>query len=218
MAFGRFGGYPRRYGGGDSTKQIELEAFLDAFAPAWDAAEDTENYAECEAYAVAVAMIWDINRRLTNQAIPAQMLEALPIWEETLKLRPADTDSAAARRGKVAAKLRGIAGNSTGDIVAALTALLGTTFVQLVIVPTANELTYWPGIYPGPPGYEWSSNRALVGVEVQQGVLSDAEFQDKQDAVVELLDLMLPSWMTFCTGVESGGFICDVGICGETFL
>jgi len=212
------GPYPRRYGGADKTREIELAALLDAFAPGWDAAEDTENYAECLVYAEAIAMIWAINTRLKNQAIATRMLENLPVWEEATKLRPSATDSGRDRRAKVAAKLRGIANNSTGDVVAALQTLLGDTLVQLVLVPVADQITYWPGIYPGPPGYEWSSTRALVGVEMTQGVLTDGEFLEKRNAVVELLDPMLPSWMTFTTGVEAGGWIVALGVVGETYL
>ena len=42
----------------------------------------------------------------------------------------------------------------------------GAIFVALRVVQPANEITYWPGAYPGPPGFEWSSNRCKIGMEL----------------------------------------------------
>jgi hypothetical protein len=210
--------YPRRYGGGPSTLELEHQALLDALAPGWDVSEGTAIYAECWAHALAITAIWQLNGRLRGHLVPARMLETLPVWEEACGLRPAPSDSPPVRRRAVAAQLRGFVGNTLRDISDVCAAAAGTAYEGLVIVDAAQATVYWPGINPGPPGFEWSSNRATVGVKIAKSGAADSDFLALVQRINRQLAVLCPAWMTFQVGVEEGGAICDVAICDQTFL
>jgi hypothetical protein len=209
--------FPRRFGGGKRAFEIEHEALLDTLAPGWDISPESALYAECYAQALAVSMIWIANKRLSNQMIPEKMLEMLTTWEESCRLRPTAKDSMQARRRAVAAKLRGLVGNALSDIYDASAALLGRAFDGLATVGEDVATTYWPGINPGPPGYEWSSNRARIAVRMKKDQLTDPEFFELRAKVVAMLDALAPDWMTFEVGVGSE-FIVNQGIVGQTII
>lgn len=209
--------YPKRFGGGKRYHEVELEALLDLLAPGWDVEENSALYAEVYAEALAVAMIWTLNRRHANQGIPERMLEALTTWEAACRLRPSPKDTMQARRRAVAGRLRGLAGNTLNDIYDALAKLLGRAFDGLATVPEALATTYWPGINPGPPGYEWSSNRVRVAVKIIKSRLTEAEYVSLRSKAFDLLDGLAPDWMTFTIGVGSE-FIINQGIIGQTLL
>lgn len=217
MSFGAYGGFPFRFGGAKSAKKAELQAIVDALSPAFGTSTETASYAEAVAEASALAMIWSCNKRLTNQAQPMRMLEVLPVWEEALGLRPAAGDTAVARRRQVAGKLKALGDNSAVGVRAALDAVLGQNLDDVLYVATADEITYWPGVNPGPPGFEWSSNRARVAVRMNESALGDLEFEAKRNAAAVILDALLPAYVRFAIGVGSG-FVCDQGIIGKTFF
>lgn len=209
--------YPRLYGGEQRFAEQELEALVAALAPGYTDDPTTESYAELYAYAVAVGMIWELNQRLRGQLIPAKMLESLPSWEQILQVPPSNTDTIQVRRARVAAKLRGLGANALGDIFDACSALAGNNFDSLVVTPPAGVYAYWPGINPGPPGFEWSSNRAHIGVKMVRLSMSDSDFLSLRGKVVEMLQELCPAWMTFTVGI-GGGFIVNQGLVGLTFL
>lgn len=209
---------PFRLGAGDDTQRQEHRAILDALAEGdFDTSEGSPLWCETYGEATAVAIAWACNRRLANQRIPTRMLEALTTWEEACGLRPTISDSDYDRRARLAAKLRGLCGNALVDIVAAVTAILGNNYHSVVLASPATEITYWPGVNPGPPGYEWSSNRARLGVRMTEDGLSAASFNTKRLAVMFALDAMLPAWMNFCIGTGSG-FTTGLGFVGKTLL
>lgn len=229
--FGATNPWPRRFGGGTRAVESVHVAMLDALAPGWDVTPGSDVYAEAHAHAAAVSIIWACNERLRSQAIPMRMLEALPEWEGATGLRPGRDDSMIARRRKLAAKLRGIAGNTIADILAVCQAIFGSNFVDIHTATSSSTVVYWLGgplayapdgtpllSAPGPPGFEWCSNRLAIGVEVSQGSDSTATFGDKMSALSDALDALLPAPMTFQIGTGHGGFICDVGILDLTLL
>lgn len=218
MAFGGYGGYPKTFDGGKSDFEIEHAALLDALADGYDKSYGTANWAELYALALGTAMVWAINKRLVNQSVPERMLESLPDWESVCKLRPIPGDSVQVRRARVAAKLLGVASNTLSGMYDACAAQLGALFVELRTVVPADEIAYWPGIYPGPPGYEWSSNRCVIAVVVTQGAEDDNAFHLAIERTFQMLDAMAPAWMTFQVGTGSSGFICGQGIVGLTLL
>jgi hypothetical protein len=209
--------YPRRYGGGPRYYQIELEALLDTLAPGWDRDEDSISYVELLAHARAIAIVWELNGRLKNALIPERMLETLTTWEETCRLRPSPSDSVQARRRAVAGKLRGLARNTVGDIYDACAAFLGPHFDALVTVGVSSEITYWPGINPGPPGFSWTSNRATIGVKMKLLSLSPTQFAALRGRLVDMLAGLIPAWLTVHVGVGSE-FIVNQGVVGQTFI
>lgn len=208
--------YPRRFGGGSRAYEAEHVALLDALAPGWDT-DGAEHVAETLGHALAVSFVWALNGRLRNQAIPSRMLESLTTWEQACGLRPLTTDTVAARRRAVAAKLRGLVGNTLGDLWSACEALAGPNFVSITPVPGAGVLTYWPGVNPGPPGFEWASNRCVVLVTMTQATVDDVEFAALKHRLSLLLDQMAPAWLRWNIGV-AGGFTVNVGVVGQTLL
>ena len=216
--FGRYCQFPLRFGGGRSIFELEHAALLDALAIAYDPDESTASWIELYASASILAMIWSINKRIANQAIPATMIDALPGWEEVCRLRPADGDPVHARRARVAAKLRGVADNTLTGLEDSCRTLAGSAFIELRTVAQGAEIVYWPGVNPGPPGYEWSSNRCVIAVVLAQGSQDDATFRDLIERTFQTLDAMAPAWMTFQVGTGTGGFIAGVGIVGLTLL
>lgn len=191
---------------------------LDALAPAFDGDPDSNVYAETYAHAVAVAFIWALNGRLKNIFVPGKMLETLPIFEGAMRLRPAVRDSLRVRRQRVAAKLRGIIGNTLADLNGVCEEVAGQNFVAIVPIPDASLIAYWPGVNPGPPGFEWSSNRATLCVQLQRLTLSDAEYSAMARRLFRTLADTVPCWMRVVIGEGSAGFVCSVGIVGETLL
>jgi len=209
--------WPRRFGGGRREHYEEHIALLDALATGWDISEDQSAYAESYAHAVGLSFVWIVNKRLANQIIPERMTDMLAEWEQACRLRPLPNESVLERRRRVAAKFRGIAGNRLADIIDTCQTLLGASFVGIVNVDPLTHLNYWPGVNPGPPGFEWSSTRCILGVRVQKDLLSESEFLVRRQKLAEALDAMLPAWMSFRIGVGSS-FVVNEGIVGSTFL
>lgn len=234
--FGAYGGWPRTFGGAPSMVEAEHVAMLDALAPGWDVQPGTDVYDEAYAHAIALSIGWACNARLRNQALPLRMLEALGPWLTSTGLRVRSSDSMQARRRKLAAKMRGYAGNTLADIIDVSRAIFGANFVDVHTVAPSSEIVYWPGgaatyaadgtlvfAAPGPPGMEWSSNRVAIGVEVNMGTMSKDDYAERAAALHETLDELTPAWVTFDIGTSSGvsgskGFICGVGIVGQTLL
>jgi uncharacterized protein YmfQ (DUF2313 family) len=211
--------FPRKFGGGQTVLESEHQNMLDRFAPGWDASYDTINWIECYTHALAISMIWAVNNRLKGQAIPSKMLEALPDWEDVLRLRPLLTDTVQARRRAVAAKLRGLAGNAMNDILAVIEDLAGSAFVELRTPTLDQTWVYWPGMNPGPPGFEWSSNRALMTIVLSRNGISNADYFNVTEQLTLSLNALIPSWMSFTIGEDSGsGFIPGVGVPWITIL
>jgi hypothetical protein len=222
--FGRTNPFPRRFGGGVRPRTFERKALSRAFArDGFDLSEGSTKAAEAYAFGNAIGVIWAVNARLQGNDIPARLLETLPTYEEILRTRPASEDTDNARREAVAAKLRGISGQATAeDIEGVCRALLGDAFEGMRTVDPANEFSYWPGMNPGPPGFEWTSNRAVIGIAVRQDARSDAAWARAMSQLRDILHTLLPGWEVFNIGTDDGGFTVgegpDAGIVGVTFL
>jgi hypothetical protein len=217
LGLGPYNPFPLTFGGDESVEEIEHESLLGELAPAYDTEEGTASHSELIAYAQLLAGMWAMNERLRNQALPRRMLDVLTDWETILRLTPESDATDVSRRAGVAAKLLAFASNAIVDIRAAIVALMGSNFDDLVFVDPADEVTYWPAVNPGPPGFEWMSNRAVLGVRINRSGLSDNAFYAKRAALAELLDGMLPAWMTYEIGIGSS-FVVNVGTVGSTFL
>jgi hypothetical protein len=226
--FGALASFPWTFGDTtDEPQEVEYHALLDGMRDVLDPTTDTAHEIETWAQSLAVAVIWEVSERLANQAFPAKMLEALAMWETVLKLTPSADDTEADRRGRVAAKLRGLGNNALPDIEATASAVLGAAFVEVIVGEPDDQITYWPGggdvgsngggSAPGPPGFEWCSTRALVGVRMSKAGLTDAQFIAKRAALIQALDALIPSWMSYVVGVGSE-WVVGVGIVGQTII
>jgi hypothetical protein len=218
-AFGRYGPFPRRFGGGPNVLEIEHLAMLDALAPAWDVSDTTEIHAETYAHALALTAVWALNKRLEGNRIPLRMLETLSTWERACGLRPLNTDTPIDRRRAVAAKLRGFAGNALSQIDDVCRDLAGDSYLGIVTADTSQVVTYYNGINPGPPGFEWTSNRAQIGVRLDAASFTrEAELLEVVQKLRNTLNAICPAWMGFEIGTDDGGFIVNVGTIGQTIL
>jgi hypothetical protein len=224
LGFGR-NAYPRRYGGGVSIVEVEHLAILDALAPGWDTSSDLEVYADAYSLAVAVSIIWAVNARLKNQALPMRMLENLTTWEEATRSFPGARDGDVTRRRRVAAKLRGFAGNAIGDISELCDTIMGANFIAIHTVDPADEVCFWPGgpeipdvtSAPGPPGFEWSSNRLRLWIELSRDGISEGTYLTRSSDLYNALSAILPAWMAFTFFLDTSGFLVDfsqVGVNG----
>ena len=204
-------------GGGESFVEDEQQIILSSMEPALDPSSNTGNYAEAYGEAMAIATIWAVNKRLANQAVPERMMENLTVWEESCGMRPTTEDSDVDRRKRLSAKFRATANNAMGDISSAASKLLGINFVAVHKTDPVDWVTYWPGMNPGPPGLEWSSNRAKISIQMNENDLDEKGLKKKQGALVNQVDGMTPSWMTFQVGVGTA-FLAGVSIVGKTIV
>jgi hypothetical protein len=218
--FGSQNPFPRRFGGGLRPRTYEKRALARTFQrDGYDVSEGTARAAEAYAYSNAIGSIWAVNARLSHAEVPLKMIETLPTWEEILRTRPSADDSDNARRAAVAAKLRGISGQATfDDIEDVCRALLGTAFEGLAKVEPSDIVSFWPGVNPGPPGFEWTSNRMALGIKVRQGSRARAEWDRLIQQLQDLLQTLLPSWEVFHVGTSDGGFFPGAGLPGVTLL
>jgi len=201
-------------GAPDLTYEQERDAILaEHEGVIGDVSDGTELEIEVRGEAIAVAMIRAISARQANQNFPRRMLDGIPKWEEALGLRPTSEDSTRARALAIESRLRGFAGNALPDIEAMAQSTCGVNFSELRTVATADEVTYWAGVNPGPPGFEYTSNRAHVAVVMTKDGLTEAQFVAKRNQVVDMLDDLRPDWLTYSVGTD--GMIADVGIVGQ---
>lgn len=217
IGLGRSNPFPFRIGGGESkVEQIHL-ALLDAFVPGWhgDIANDGPKAADAWAMACAITMIWVAGARLSNQILPEKMLDVLEEWERSTGLRPAPGDSLVDRRKRLAARMRGYAGNTLTDITAVCQTLLGTHLVSITLTPTSKELNYQPGVLPGPSGWEFSSNRCCLRIRVQKGTATQVYFEGLMQQLDLALSPLLPAWMTW-RWFASDTCIADISLLDET--
>lgn len=217
IGFGGYNRFPFTFGGGDSVHEIEHEAILGALDGALDPSEGTEHW--CEAYAEAGLLdaIWAINNRLSNQMIPTRMMENLEVWEESTGLRPTPGTPPVIRRNKLAAKFRVMSGNSPADIEGMAGNISGTNFVEYRKVDPDNVISYWPGVNPGPPGMEWSSNYAKFAIVINQSGITESVFKDIVNELMLQLDRSVSSYTVFYVGI-SDPFIFNIGKLGRTLL
>jgi hypothetical protein len=214
--------FARPFGGGQSIWQQEISALLDAYAPGWDNSDTSQSTAEVHALALGAAIMWAVNRRLENQRIPARMLETLPRWERACQLVPQPTDTVQMRRAAIAARFLGYLGNTPVQIFNICSTLCasvpGAVWSGLVAATAGSQVTYVPGINPGPPGFEWTSLRATVGVALVRSGVPGAAYWDLVRRLQVELTIVCPVWMTFTIGCldnpggPNGGSGCIPGV------
>ncbi len=217
MSFGRYGGFPFRFGAAKTAHRAAHMALLDAFSPAFSTDENTANWAECYAMARAVSIVWACAERGGNQGNPNTMIDALPTWEQACNTRPLASDSDVSRRGVLAGKFRGVSSNTFADVLGSCESIFGNNFEELIHVDPADSIRYWPGMYPGPPGFEWSTTQMIVGVRVNTNGLSTGEFVDKRNKLAQALDSLLPAWATFQIGIGLS-HVVNSGVVAQTFI
>ena len=122
-----------------------------------------------------------------------------------------------------------------GDLLHALSALpqllvcrvdgaaMGGGFVALHHVPEDEAVSYWPGINPGPAGFEWMSTNALVFAEVTSAGMSGDEFQRRTSNMASIVNDMLSvecafDWFRHDEDAGEEGFFLDFSLLDEVGL
>jgi hypothetical protein len=218
IGFGRNNPFPLRLGSGISVVGTEHHALLQMWRKGYDIDDDHEHSAEAYAMASGLASAWACNRRLANQGNPNKMIEQLLEWEEICSLHPSESDSDNTRRRVTAAKLGGFRRNDYEAIADSAAKLLGDRYVAYHVVDPSEEITFWPGMDPGPPGFEWTSNRAHIQIEVSRGTIDDTEFYRLMDKLDLHMQAIMPSWMTYHWHTGGDGFQVDISAVGEAPL
>lgn len=218
--YGGYNPYPRSYGGDVQPIETVHQALLDDVGR-YQAVEDgTLGHIETYAEAAMVDAAWSGALASHNAFIALRMSYSLPTYEEAFGLRPKPTDAPVARRRALDAKMRSMGDNAEADIRDMCERLMGANFVGLTWVDSAEDVTYWPGIYPGPPGFDWATNREIVLVEVNKDGLSQDAFEAKESKLLEMLDDLVPAHMQFNVYVHNSngtddGFILDLSLLDE---
>jgi hypothetical protein len=222
-SFGGYGHFPFTFGGGDEPTKTYHKALLEEYEGVFNT--ELDSLPEIEAYAEAamLAHVPNAAGRLANQRIPPKMTTALPKWEEACHTQPTANQSLEERQAEVAAKLRGLGPNAEPDIADACAALLGEHFVGVHYVDASEEITYYPGANPGPPGQEWASNVRHAFVQVRPLAKPLHEFRVLLGRLERMLGDMLPSdmkgdWYVHNTIGGVDGFYLDVSLLDVTGL
>lgn len=217
---GAFNFSPETYGGEANVHDTELllEALLEADGSALAKGVDSYVWAERFAEARVLHYLWSTARRLRYQSDPERMTDFLGRWERILKITPQPGATDTERRARVAAKLAIFGQSATTDVVVStLSAVLGSAFVSVVRTNSADATGFVPGgaVIPGGATLGdggWYSTIAYLAIETAKGDLSDAEFYARVGLVAEILDDLLPVWVTFdwfLDGPSGAGFILD---------
>lgn len=209
------------FGGGTGSPTIyeqEMTALLDAYSPGWDSDDSTQNAAEVRALALGTAMIWAVNKRLEGILMPPRMLETLGTWEDACKLRPLPGTTIMERRAALSARFLGFAGNTVSQIFDVAQALCGQLFLGVATVPESLTTNYEPGINPGPPGFEWCSNRCAIAIQLKKTGIAGADFFDLQRRLRNELNQLVPAWMVAINGTDESAFVAGVGVPGITLI
>lgn len=218
--FGSYNSWPFTFGGGESNEEICHQFLLDEYRKhGWDV--EPGSLGEIEAYAEAslASQVMEAAERGGGQCVPATMCESLPDWEEATGTLAAG--SPAERRAVIKAKFLGYGGNAEPDIYNVCAALLGRQLVSVSYVSDAGDVTYWPGINPGPPGLEWATTRNIVLVRVTKVGVSEGVFRRLVSTMRALLDDFLPSRMdhsVYTHDTDSNGddgFVVGKSLVGE---
>jgi hypothetical protein len=215
--FGGYNSFPFKFGGGTATHEYEHMNMLTALRAVLDTSEGTEHWCESYAEALAIAMIWAISGRVRNQMIPMKMMENLPVWENVRGLVPKPDDTLVSRRRKLSAKTSASVGNSPPYIESVCSTIAGSSFDNIEYSDESNHITYWAGVNPGPPGYEWASTRPRIGVVLNTGSLSDDAFYDMRQEIATQLNDIVQAPGEFTIGTQ-GPLTAGLGIVGRTFL
>lgn len=203
-------------GGGPDDIEVEQDALLEALADGLDPTAP-EQIAQTHGEALALAIVWAVDRRRRGQLDPHRMLEPLPDWERASGLRPGPDDTENARRAALAAQFLGIAGNTLSALSDICTTLAGPSFLGFYL-PGPDAPSYTPGLCPGPPGFDTASMRAVIGVRLQPVGQSDATFLALVRTLTRRLAATCPDWMVCTIGTDEGGMTADVATCDQTLL
>lgn len=172
---------------------------------------DDTTLVHCERLAVArgEAAQSRATEKLVANSLPVSADEKLAYWVKVLQVVTGPDDTRHDVRLRCAAKYRAAQSNDKLSVEAVIKDLLGDAYVRcwwqhddpLTTPPTP---TYWPGVNPGPAGYDlgggtWMSVRAHLVIETTRpSGMTLSEYRQLMDVhLFRMLTWLLPSSMTF---------------------
>lgn len=191
--FGGFGGWPRRYGGGESPVETIYNSLNQARGTAYDTSDESNVTAETYAHAVVLAAVWAGNRRVAHAWDPYRMTDLIPRWEVIFGVRPSINASDNARRRVLQSKFRALANQLT--LQDAVSDLIGDCLVQIEYTPLALAYQRWQ---VNSPTDDWISDTAhiLIRVQYTSGQI-DSDFLRLMAQMDSMLRQMLPAYTTW---------------------
>ena len=210
MAFGAYAPFPRRLGGSEPSASKWARYLAAQMGSALEGGElvSAENIAL--ARMIAAGML--SSEKLVKNTVPTTAYEGLRDWAKRLGIVIRDGDTAADVRRECEARYAAQVGPTITAVDAALEKLLSSALIATVTFTGTDldnppDFTYWDGINPGSSDFDlggdangmWSSVRAHLLISVEQpGDMSADDFAYLINVrLYELLDRMLPAWVTF---------------------
>lgn len=166
------------------------------------------------------------SEKLVANSLPSGADEKLEYWAEVLAIPRKPDDPHWLVRQRAATHYRAAIGPTLENVTSALEALLGDAFVQIHVYEGTDldnppSPTLWVGgVLSGSDlsigGLTWLSRRAHLRIEVQQppGVSLPEFLQLMNVQMFQLLDRMLPAWVTWNYSQGSDGFVVGVDLIG----
>ncbi len=217
--------------GGDLEKENNTTEALAPYAAQWyremhaarGSAYTTAPYTLVDFENLAIARILAASfsrnaEKLTANATPLRADERLDYWVNVLGIPNTPSDPRWLLRQRCSAHFETATAPTVAAVITALQRLLGEAFVDLYTY-TGTDLdnepipTYWPAGQHGPSEYSiggstWLSRRCMLRIQVQQPPgMSLAEFLQLMDVqMAQMLDRMLPAWVTWMWSQGSDGF------------
>jgi hypothetical protein len=227
------------YGGSPDKRDSKTEAFV-PYAAAWyqqlqegRGSAYTQKFGtlvHCENLAIArmfSAVFSRLPEKVRANAIPAKADEKLDYWVEVLGIPTRSDDPKWLVRQRCAAHFKSVKGPTLANVRECLQDLLGELLIDILTfegTDLANppEPTYWPGENPGPSAYSlgggtWYSKRCHILIQLRQpsSIEIGTFLQLVNVDMFQLLDRMLPAWVTFgwvtfSTDGDLTGFLLDI--------
>ncbi len=160
--------------------------------------------------------------KYSANATPAHSTERLDYWVNVLGIPRKDTDQDWLLRQRATAHYKAALGPTIGNLRNSLTELLGSAFIDIhtyygTDLDNPPTPTFWNdgpndgGAY-SIGGHTWFSRRSHIRIEVVEPPgMTRADFLQLMNVqLYQLLDRMLPAWVTWNWSVGSDGFMIGV--------
>lgn len=217
MGYGGYHPYPRRFGGSANSQLETIHTDLNsARGSAYDPQPKSIVWLENMAWARAITFDgWGANERMSYQMDPVRVTDMMHRWERIFAIIPPFDSTESERRLVLTRRWQrfGVLANHS-TIRTKLEEGLGDFFVAVEYISLSNAVVHSPDAsYPWGTQVDaipWYSTVAhiLVLMQVPQGG-TEADFYQAAGKVLQILDPIIPTWVTVDWYRESA---CHAGI------
>jgi hypothetical protein len=200
--FGGLAPFPRRFGGGKPRLQFILESLNAQRGTGYDVHPSSNIYAENMALARAIDGGWAVNGRLAN-VLDGYRTALIERWEKILGIPIVASDPDYVRRARIAERQARFGRQAIAStIISALQTAMGGAYVAVEFISIDNAVVHVPdATYPWgdvADGSPWYSTTAHVLIRTQKPAgWSEADFLSAVGNVHEILDPLVPAWVTY---------------------